>query len=52
MEKRELSKQDFDVIERALKQLAEHEAPPIAARAAHLRDLFQTANTAWVETEE
>ena len=51
MERRELSRQDFDVIERALRQLAEHEAPPIAAKAAHSRDLFQIADTAWVETE-
>ncbi|MGE5166375.1 MAG: hypothetical protein ACM3IH_20455 [Sphingobacteriales bacterium] len=54
MDKYELSKPDFDVINAALKALIlqERQLSKPAIRAEKLRHLFHTAHTAWIEGEE
>jgi hypothetical protein len=54
VEKRELSKIDFDMIDDAFKALLQssHPDPVEAAKIVDLRDKFRDAFTGWLETEE
>jgi hypothetical protein len=50
MEKHELSKIDFDIIEDAFKALLQSRPDPVAAdKVADLRDKFRDAFTGWLE---
>jgi hypothetical protein len=50
MEKHELSKIDFDIIEHAFKE--SRPDPVTADKVADLRDKFRDAYTGWLEIEE
>ena len=54
MEKRELGKIDFDIIDDAFKALLQSDPPdPVAkAKIVDLRDKFRDAFTGWLEIEE
>jgi hypothetical protein len=53
MEKRELSKIDFDLIDEGLKALLNSgPAPSVAAKVADLRTMFRDAYTGWLEVED
>jgi hypothetical protein len=53
MEKHELSKIDFDIIEHAFKALLQSRPDPVTAdKVADLRDKFRDAYTGWLEIEE
>ena len=54
MDKRELSKVDFEMIDDAFKALLQssHPAPVMKAKIIDLQDKFRDAFTGWLETEE
>ena len=53
MEKHELSKVDFELIEDAFKALLQSRADPVTAdKIADLRDRFRDAFTGWLEIDE
>jgi hypothetical protein len=53
MEKHELSKIDFDIIEHAFKALLQSRPDPVTAgKVVDLRDKFRDAYTGWLEIEE
>ncbi|MFY9841012.1 MAG: hypothetical protein WAK55_31990 [Xanthobacteraceae bacterium] len=54
MEKRELSKIDFEMIDDAFKALLQssHPDPVVEAKIVDLRDKFRDAFTGWLEIEE
>jgi hypothetical protein len=53
VEKHELSKVDFELIEDAFKALLQSRPDPITAdKIADLRDKFRDAFTGWLEIEE
>jgi hypothetical protein len=53
MEKRELSKIEFDLIEEGLKALLNSRPEPsVAAKIADLRTMFRDAYTGWLEVED
>ena len=53
MEKHELSKIDFEIIENAFNSLLQaHPDPMTADKVADLRDKFRDAFTGWLEIEE
>jgi hypothetical protein len=53
MEKHELSKIDFEIIEDAFKALLQSRPDPMAAdKVGDLRDKFRNAFTGWLEIEE
>jgi hypothetical protein len=53
MDRRELSKTDFDFIEKGLKALLNSgPAPAIAQKIADLRSMFRDAYTGWLEVED
>jgi hypothetical protein len=53
MEKHELSKIGFDIIEHAFKALLQSRPDPVTAdKVADLRDKFRDAYTGWLEIEE
>ena len=50
MEKHELSKIDFEIIENAFKALLHSHSDPVTAdKVADLRDKFRDAYTGWLE---
>ena len=50
VEKHELSKFEFQIIEKALKALLQSNLDPITAdKVTDLRDMFQDAYTGWLE---
>jgi hypothetical protein len=50
MEKHELSKIDFEIIDEALKSLLKSNLDPVAAdKVTDLRNMFQDAYTGWLE---
>jgi hypothetical protein len=52
MEKHELSKIDFEIIEDAFKALLQSRPDPVMAdKVADLRDKFRDAFTGWLEIE-
>jgi hypothetical protein len=53
VEKHELSKIDFEIIENALNALLESRPDPVTAdKIADLRDMFRDAYTGWLEIEQ
>jgi hypothetical protein len=53
MEKHELSKIDFEIIENAFNSLLQSRLDPVTAdKIADLRDKFRDAYTGWLEIEE
>jgi len=53
MEKRELSKIDFEIIENSFNALLQaHPDPVTADKIANLRDMFRDASTGWLEIEK
>ena len=53
MEKHELSKIDFEIIEDAFKALLQSRPDPVTAdKVVDLRDKFRDAFTGWLEIEE
>jgi hypothetical protein len=53
MEKHELSKIDFEIIENAFNSLLQSRPDPLTAdKIADLRDRFRDAYTGWLEIEE
>ena len=53
MEKHELSKIDFEIIENAFNALLQSHADPVTAdKVADLRDMFRDAYTGWLEIEK
>jgi hypothetical protein len=53
MEKRELGKIDFELIDNAFKALLKSQPDPMTAdKIADLRDKFRDAYTGWLEIEE
>jgi hypothetical protein len=53
MEKHELSKIDFEIIEDAFKALLQSRPDPVTAdKVTNLRDKFRDAFTGWLEIEE
>jgi hypothetical protein len=53
MEKHELSKIDFEIIENAFKALLQSRPDPVTAdKIVDLRDKFRDAFTGWLEIEE
>jgi hypothetical protein len=53
VEKHELSKVDFEIIEDAFKALLQSRPDPVTAdKVADLRDKFRDAFTRWLEVEE
>jgi hypothetical protein len=55
VEKRELSKTDFEMIDNAFKALplqSSHPDPVVEAKIVDLRDKFRDAFTGWLEIEE
>jgi hypothetical protein len=53
MEKHELSKIDFDIIEDAFKALLQSRPDPVTAdKVADLRNMFRDAYTGWLEIEK
>ena len=53
MEKHELSKIDFEIIENAFNSLLQSRPDPVTAdKITDLRDMFRDAYTAWLEIEE
>jgi hypothetical protein len=53
MEKRELGKTDFELIDEAFKALLKSQPDPMTAdKVADLRDKFRDAFTGWLEIEE
>ncbi|MFZ1150503.1 MAG: hypothetical protein WAR76_12315 [Xanthobacteraceae bacterium] len=53
MEKRELGKIDFELIDDAIKALLKSQPDPMTAdKIADLRDKFRDAFTGWLEIEE
>ena len=50
MEKHELSKVEFEIIDKALKALLQSELDPLTAdKVTDLRNMFQDAYTGWLE---
>ena len=50
MEKHELSKVEFEIIDKALKGLLQSNLDPVTAdKVADLRNMFQDAYTGWLE---
>ncbi|MFZ2082624.1 MAG: hypothetical protein WAV38_39400 [Xanthobacteraceae bacterium] len=49
MEKHELSKVEFEIIDKALKALLQSLDPVTADKATDLRNMFQDAYTGWLE---
>ena len=53
MEKHELSKIEFEIIDKALKTLLQSNLDPITAdKATDLRNVFQDAYTGWLEIDQ
>ena len=53
MEKRELSKIDFEIIENAFNALLQSRPDPLTAgKIADLRDMFRDVFTGWLEIEK
>ena len=53
MEKHELSKIDFEIIENAFNSLLQSRPDPLTAdKIADLRDKFRDAYTGWLEIEQ
>ena len=53
MEKHELGKPDFEIIDEAFKALLNSNPDPLTAdKVADLRDKFRDAFTGWLEIEE
>jgi hypothetical protein len=53
MEKHELSKIDFEIIEDAFKALLQSRPDPVTAdKITDLRDKFRDAFTGWLESEQ
>jgi hypothetical protein len=52
MEKYELSKPDFDLIDAALAYFIKDHEGAVAGRARDLRERFENAHAAWVETDK
>jgi hypothetical protein len=53
MEKHELSKIDFEIIENAFNSLLQSRPDPVTAdKITDLRDMFRDAYTGWLEIEE
>ena len=53
MEKHELSKIEFAIIDKALKALLQSNLDPVTAdKVTDLRNMFQDAFTGWLEIEE
>ena len=53
MEKHELSKIDFEIIENAFHALLQFHPDPVTAdKVADLRDMFRDAYTGWLEIEQ
>ncbi len=53
MEKRELSKTDFDLIDYAFKALLQSRPDPVTAdKSTDLRDKLRDAFTGWLEIEQ
>ena len=53
MEKHELSKIEFEIIDEALKALQQSNLDPVTAdKVTDLRNMFQDAFTGWLEIEE
>jgi len=53
MEKHELSKIDFEIIENAFNALLQSHPDPVTAdKVADLRDMFRDAYTGWLEIEQ
>jgi hypothetical protein len=53
VEKHELSKIDFDIIEDAFKALLQSRPDPVTAdKIADLRNMFRDAYTGWLDIEE
>ena len=50
MEKHELSKLEFEIIDKALKELLQSNLDPVTAdEVTDLRNMFQDAYTGWLE---
>ncbi|MFZ0151584.1 MAG: hypothetical protein WAM72_25200 [Xanthobacteraceae bacterium] len=53
MEKHELSKVEFEIIDKALKALLQSNLDPVTAdKATDLRNMFQDPYTGWLEIYE
>ena len=53
MEKHELSKIDFEIIENAFNSLLQSRPDPVTAdKITDLRDMFRDAYTGWLEIEK
>ena len=53
MEKHELSKVEFEIIDKALKAPLQSNLDPVTAdKVTDLRNMFQDAFTGWLEIEE
>ena len=53
MEKHELGKRDFELIDDAFKALLQSDPEPITAdKVADLRNMFRDAYTGWLEIEQ
>ena len=53
MEKHELSKIEFEIIDKALKALLQSNLDPITAdKVTDLRNVFQDAYTGWLEIDQ
>ena len=53
MEKHELSKIEFEIIDKALKTLLQSNLDPITAdKVTDLRNVFQDAYTGWLEIDQ
>jgi hypothetical protein len=53
MDKHELSKIDFEIIENAFNALLQSHPDPVTAdKIADLRDMFRDAYTGWLEIEK
>ena len=51
MEKHELSKVEFEIIDKALKALQQSNLDPVT-RVTDLRNMFQDAFTGWLEIDQ
>ena len=53
MEKHELSKVEFEIIDKALKALLQSNLDPLTAdKVTDLRNMFQDAFTGWLEIDQ
>ena len=53
MEKHELSKVEFEIIDKALKTLLQSNLDPVTAdKVTDLRNMFQDAFTGWLEIDQ